>query len=282
MPQEIEKCIILDVDICVLKDLSGLFNIDLKDNYIAGVKYERCFSSKKKNVNKLNLPSLKYYINTGVILINLSQIRKNNMTQKFIELSKTKYTFQDQDILNIACFGKILLLPPKYNVIAELMKKNKSFLKKLYKEDDIIEARESPYIIHYSSKKKPWNNIGIYMEKYWWNIAKKTPYINNIFNRENIYRKAIKKFWYLSYKKKLNLEKPRTFNEKMQWLKLYDSTPIKTRLSDKYLVRDWIKEKIGEEYLIPLLGVYDKFEDIDFKKLPNQFVIKCNQHKKKN
>ena len=74
----------------------------------------------------------------------------------------------------------------------------------------------------------------------------------------------------------LNLENPKTFNEKIQWLKLYDSTPLKTRLADKYLVRDWVKEKIGEQYLIPLLGVYDKFEDIDFNKLPNQFVIKCN------
>lgn len=74
----------------------------------------------------------------------------------------------------------------------------------------------------------------------------------------------------------LNLDNPRTFNEKIQWLKLYDSTPIKTRLADKYLVREWIKEKIGEKYLIPLLGVFDKFEDIDFNKLPNRFVIKCN------
>jgi hypothetical protein len=47
-------------------------------------------------------------------------------------------------------------------------------------------------------------------------------------------------------------------------------------LADKYLVREWVKERIGEEYLIPLLGVYDKFDDIDFDKLPNQFVIKCN------
>lgn len=65
----------------------------------------------------------------------------------------------------------------------------------------------------------------------------------------------------------------------MQWLNLYDSTPIKTRLSDKYLVRSWIKEKIGEQYLIPLLGVYDRFEDINFEKLPNKFVIKCNHGK---
>ncbi|MBR1825780.1 MAG: glycosyltransferase [Alphaproteobacteria bacterium] len=82
--------------------------------------------------------------------------------------------------------------------------------------------------------------------------------------------------WAAQFKIKPNLDSPRTFNEKIQWLKLYDSTPIKTRLADKYLVRDWVKEKIGEEYLIPLLGVYDKFEDIDFAKLPDKFVIKCN------
>ena len=83
--------------------------------------------------------------------------------------------------------------------------------------------------------------------------------------------------WYQNVTGKyLNLDNPRTFNEKIQWLKLYDSTPLKTRLADKYLVREWVKEKIGEKYLIPLLGVYDKFDDIDFDKLPNQFVIKCN------
>ena len=74
----------------------------------------------------------------------------------------------------------------------------------------------------------------------------------------------------------LNLDNPQTFNEKIQWMKLYDSTQLKTRLADKYLVREWVKEKIGEEYLIPLLGVWDNFDEIDFDKLPNQFVLKCN------
>lgn len=83
--------------------------------------------------------------------------------------------------------------------------------------------------------------------------------------------------WYENHTKQtLFLDCPRTFNEKIQWLKLYDSTPIKTRLADKFLVRDWIKEKIGEEYLIPLIGVYDSFEEIDFDALPDKFVIKCN------
>lgn len=74
----------------------------------------------------------------------------------------------------------------------------------------------------------------------------------------------------------LNLENPKTFNEKIQWMKLYDSTPLKTRLADKYLVRDWVKEKIGEEYLIPLLGVWDSFDEIDFDQLPDQFALKAN------
>lgn len=83
--------------------------------------------------------------------------------------------------------------------------------------------------------------------------------------------------WYYKFtKRKLDLHNPQTFNDKIQWSKLYDSTPIKTRLADKYAVREWVKEKIGEEYLIPLLGVYDRFEDINFNTLPDRFVIKCN------
>ena len=66
------------------------------------------------------------------------------------------------------------------------------------------------------------------------------------------------------------------YTEKMQWSKFYDHREEKSLLSDKYLVREWVKEKIGEEYLIPLLGVWDKFSDIDFTFLPNQFVIKTN------
>lgn len=74
----------------------------------------------------------------------------------------------------------------------------------------------------------------------------------------------------------LNLENPKTFNEKIQWLKLFYHNPIITKCTDKYLVRDYIKEKIGDKYLIPLLGVWDRPEDIDFDKLPNKFVLKVN------
>lgn len=73
----------------------------------------------------------------------------------------------------------------------------------------------------------------------------------------------------------LNLDKPTTFNEKLQWLKLYDRNPLYTKLVDKYEVRRYIAETIGEEYLIPLYGVWDHVDEIDFDSLPNQFVLKC-------
>jgi len=77
-------------------------------------------------------------------------------------------------------------------------------------------------------------------------------------------------------RKKLDLKNPRTFNEKLQWLKLHDRKPEYTKMVDKYEVRKYIKKKIGEQYLIPLVGgPWDTFDDIDFSKLPDQFVLKC-------
>lgn len=76
--------------------------------------------------------------------------------------------------------------------------------------------------------------------------------------------------------KKLNLKNPKTFNEKQNWLKLYDRRPEYTIMVDKYKAREYIAEKIGEEYLVPLLGVWDSPDEIDFDALPNEFVLKCN------
>ena len=76
-------------------------------------------------------------------------------------------------------------------------------------------------------------------------------------------------------KKKLDLNNPKTYSEKLQWIKLYDRNPLYTSLVDKYLVKEYVKEKIGEEYIIPTYGVWDSFDEIDFSKLPNQFVMKC-------
>lgn len=75
---------------------------------------------------------------------------------------------------------------------------------------------------------------------------------------------------------RLNLGDPQTFNEKLQWLKLYDRNPLYTKMVDKIGAKEYVAEKIGSEYIIPTIGVYDNFDDIDFEKLPDKFVIKCS------
>jgi hypothetical protein len=74
----------------------------------------------------------------------------------------------------------------------------------------------------------------------------------------------------------LNLKNPKTFNEKLQWMKLNYRDPLYTTLADKYAVRKYITEKIGDKYLFPILGVYNTVDEIEWEELPNQFVLKCN------
>jgi len=81
--------------------------------------------------------------------------------------------------------------------------------------------------------------------------------------------------YFVAFRKRLNLKKPVTFNEKLQWLKLYDRKDIYTKMVDKYEAKKYVSDIIGEEYIIPTYGVYNKFEEINFDKLPKQFVIKC-------
>lgn len=84
----------------------------------------------------------------------------------------------------------------------------------------------------------------------------------------------LKMLFRLSMGYKLNLDNPQTFSEKLQWLKLYNRKPEYTQMVDKYAAKEYVAKLIGEEYIIPTLGVWDSFDDIDFDKLPNQFVLK--------
>ncbi len=85
----------------------------------------------------------------------------------------------------------------------------------------------------------------------------------------------LKKCFELYLGKPLNLDNPTTYNEKIQWLKLHDRRSIYTTMADKYEAKRYVAERIGEEYIIPTLGVWNKFEEIDFESLPEQFVLKC-------
>lgn len=112
-----------------------------------------------------------------------------------------------------------------------------------------------------------------------WKEAQLRKFINYRFfqglNKED-YPRALSEWYYEYFGKELHLDHPVTYNEKMQWIKLFDNSELKTLLADKYAVREWVEEKIGKEYLIPLLGVWDRFDEIDFDKLPQKFVLKAN------
>lgn len=73
----------------------------------------------------------------------------------------------------------------------------------------------------------------------------------------------------------MDWKSPKTYNEKLQWLKVFYHNPLWTKLVDKFEVKDYVAGLIGDEYVIPTLGVWDNYDDIDFDKLPNQFVLKC-------
>lgn len=260
-----EKVIYLDCDLIVLSDISTLYNTYLADNYLAVIR--NMVTESFLRLKQLSIEP-KEYFNSGVLLFNNHQWNNLKLRSKCLDKLKIYPNLDcpDQDILNIVCANHVYYLDYKWNFTWQFLWS----LDKLTKDDLLLykKAEKDFSIIHYTTGIKPWNDPTKKYADIWWKYAAKT----KLFE----YNKALYNWYFKVKQQQINLDNPQTFNEKIQWLKLYDSTPIKTKLADKYLVRDWVKEKIGEKYLITLLGVYDKFEEIDFDKLPNQFVIKCN------
>ena len=327
--QNYDKVLYLDGDIIVQDDLSEFFNMDLSKNYVAAVKDAYVLCEKKDALE------IDGYFNSGVMLLNCEQMRKDNMAEKLLEI-KTKtpnMLFMDQDVLNIAFKDRVVYADFRYNFAASYFRPQyRKHLMKISGKDMAYVKAIRPAIIHYTGK-NPWQYYHRIKANIWRKYFKKSVVadvkldykdswkgkIKKLFSFSFIIKKSLKSLFFVQkignkrivsilgvnfsydkkknsklekilpkdyplylckwYKKntghKLDLKRTKTFNEKMQWLKLYDATDLKTRLADKYLVRDWIKEKIGNKYLIPLLGVYDTFDDIDFEALPNQFVLKC-------
>lgn len=111
-------------------------------------------------------------------------------------------------------------------------------------------------------------------------IHNPSPYLIIVLNSLGFFRNLdveiyLKKVFKLRVGIKLNLNTPRTFTEKLQWLKIHDHKPQYTTMVDKYEVKKYVADKIGEQYIIPTLGVWESFDEINFNKLPNQFVLKC-------
>ena len=170
-------CLYLDADTICVDDIGPLFNIDMQEYLLAGVKAAGYYyppSRREHNRTRLGLPKFNLYVNAGVLLMNLTQMRKQNLEEVFLQLLSRNYHDQDQDILNVACYDQIRLLEPRYNLMTKypvtsfLDYKTTPLLSSCYEADEWRQAIEHPCIIHYADRKKPWLLPTSPLADYWW------------------------------------------------------------------------------------------------------------------
>lgn len=327
MLPDVDKIIYSDLDVIFQKDLAEVWNFDIKNHAIAGVKasfnlnYKWVAHEQKYQYFSTELKNVKgRYIQAGFLLMNLEEIRKMNIQEEtFISMAQKKYFYVDQDIINIIYKDKTTFLPPKCNYFACISNDEYKQMveEKIYTSKEVEEAKNDFIMCHYAGK-KPWDNFKIAKANHWLNFVRSNQELAKIFlfeskwsllkykflawkNKDkNLYtlakeRHKITKPWLKYYNPSYkfikntlinqmingcgyypNIDSPKTLNEKIQWLKLYYRNKDLVRCTDKYLMRDFVEKAIGKKYLIPILGAWENVEDIDFDKLPNQFVLKAN------
>ncbi|GHV28823.1 hypothetical protein FACS189481_0270 [Clostridia bacterium] len=191
----IQKCIYLDTDTLIREDLSELYDIDVSDYYVAGVADGMRWRGHnhtriKSYFSAIGLPDAKHYINAGILLMNLKEMRKNNLEKRFaefvdIKVNKEKIAaYADQDAINVVCYDKILDLPIKYNVMLSCIdfitpyKKN-GYAKLCQSEEEWEKGIKNPVVMHYALQNKPWKNFCPHMVD-WWEHAAKTAFVKEI------------------------------------------------------------------------------------------------------
>jgi lipopolysaccharide biosynthesis glycosyltransferase len=182
-----EKGIYIDSDLIVVGNIEELFNIDVKGYYIAGVPdWVQYWDTTYKD--KIGIPSMDRYINSGVLLFNLKEINNSNGLKELLEKTGdgNNFPFADQDAINIVLYNRIKLLPLKYNVITKNIFSRDVGFYNLYGEKNIIEAQENPFILHYITNIKPWLYRDITLSDKWWKYVK--------MQDKNIYCEYIKPF----------------------------------------------------------------------------------------
>lgn len=167
----ISKCLYMDCDILVLNDLTELFDTDLENNVLAGV---RPASVDQEAQISRGFKESSCYINSGVMLLDLEKIRRENLEERFLTLAKHKYQFHDQDIINFACEGKIKRLDLKFNIpTVYIMQKgeqvkHKAALEKNYTKEEIQYALKNKVVLHFLGTIKPWNLRDMFYGEVWW------------------------------------------------------------------------------------------------------------------
>lgn len=250
---DVSKCIYLDVDVLVRKSIDGLFSLDMADYYLAGVKAAGFYYPEEKGTalaEKLEIPRLDQYINAGVLIINLDLMRKNRLMDKFDELIAEKFKNQDQDILNAACYGKIKILDPEYNLMTKYAPLDESSydklqcLQKCYSKEAWEKACQDPVIIHFADVEKPWLDISSNYAEIWWEYAVRCGISEYLLekNLKDIHEKPVKKIKRLeSHLEETNRKLQITYDEKAQ-----RGREIKKLQAEKKKLLQAVKEKEDE------------------------------------
>ncbi len=158
------KCLYLDGDICVPGDVAELLEIPLKaDEYVAGVVAFEGATTRQRHqrLDTLGIKDLNTYVNAGVLLMNLDAIRADKVPARWLDLARHDFPLQDQDVINVACFGHIRLLPPKFNAMPPLYSRSEKALARVYGLADVKEGKNNPVIVHFANQFKPWKYSGL-------------------------------------------------------------------------------------------------------------------------
>lgn len=170
-----KKCIYLDSDIVVEGDITEMFNIDVTDYCVAGVREMPITGSnaieKKKS---LEIDDLDNYINAGVLLLNLEEIENQKLGKRLEEAgNRGDFTHNDQDAINSVFYGKIKPIPIRFNAISAYLYWNNKTTIKQYGIENLTVAVRNPIVIHYVLKKKPWTNKSLILARRWWKYINK-------------------------------------------------------------------------------------------------------------
>lgn len=173
--QEYDKCIYLDCDIIVHGDLKELYEIELGNNYLAGVKDCHIIadtSRERQHQRILGLPTRAQYINSGVLVMGLKRLRRDKMVPLFMEQLKEENWYEDQDVLNACCYPFIKTIPLKYNLFHFYLGTSIKFLYELpYGRQDFDFDHDVPYILHIGGAFKAWDDFHVKGAREWWKSA---------------------------------------------------------------------------------------------------------------
>lgn len=176
----LKRCVYLDTDVVVEQDLTQLYRMGIDDKYLAGV-YAAGYRTERHDPEKIGLPSYDRYVNAGVLLMNLEKMRKDNLEPRFMELAGKNLPSDDQDVLNIACYDGIRILPFHFNVMTKYFPRNAdeffayTGVKESWTRAEYRRAMEAPVVIHYADKRKPWLDSSVDFAERWWHYAMRSP-----------------------------------------------------------------------------------------------------------